>query len=400
MAEFKQKRASENPFKPGYGLAPPLLAGRGEEQAIFSARFEGLAAGEAQRGIALYGPRGMGKTALLNWAAEECKRSAAGKGARELCVIQVAAPKLLAKRESVLNTLTQDTAMRVQTETSLMAGAPGLAKGGRAWTDIAIDRRWDDLEATLINRCKASPMALLLDEAHAISRVDGGIYQQFLNIVQDVAAKSPFLLALAGTPDLPDALDAIDATFIDRAEEIGLGLLDMEEAKRALGKPLAADGIQIDADALSFAAEDGQRYPYFLQLWGKCLWDQAMQDGKGRLAMGDAEAAGRGVQKEKTNYYAKRYAELAKSDLARLAAGAVAGAFQGADACNEDRLASIVKDALLPQLPSGDLTGAVQAQFKTMRRLGFIWRDPAEDLIRPGIPSLMEYTLGRINPGA
>ena len=64
------KRSS--PFKPGAGLLPPYLAGREKEQAIIRKSLTNLREGEPPAAdILMYGPRGMGKTALLKWIKDE-----------------------------------------------------------------------------------------------------------------------------------------------------------------------------------------------------------------------------------------------------------------------------------------------------------------------------------------
>ena len=61
-----------NPFRPGTGGAPPCLAGRAAEQAVLGRRLECLREKAAPGGfVALYGPPGNGKTALLAWAKQQ-----------------------------------------------------------------------------------------------------------------------------------------------------------------------------------------------------------------------------------------------------------------------------------------------------------------------------------------
>ena len=67
---------AEQLFAPGTGATPPALTGRGEEQAVLSRCLAALAGGKAPaHDVVLVGPRGNGKTVLLNWFAQECRRS-------------------------------------------------------------------------------------------------------------------------------------------------------------------------------------------------------------------------------------------------------------------------------------------------------------------------------------
>ena len=64
-----------NPFNPGAGQPPPYLAGREKEQAIIKEDLARLNNGRSPAAdILMYGPRGMGKTALLGWIKEEVNK--------------------------------------------------------------------------------------------------------------------------------------------------------------------------------------------------------------------------------------------------------------------------------------------------------------------------------------
>src|SRR5207342_297417 len=59
-----------NPYRPGAGTPPPILAGRQGELDAIANLLGRLAAGRGERSVVLTGLRGVGKTALL-WAAED-----------------------------------------------------------------------------------------------------------------------------------------------------------------------------------------------------------------------------------------------------------------------------------------------------------------------------------------
>ena len=66
--------ASGNPFRPGAGQVPPFLAGRDSELALADRRLDELARGiPPAQGILFYGPRGNGKTALLEVIARRTR---------------------------------------------------------------------------------------------------------------------------------------------------------------------------------------------------------------------------------------------------------------------------------------------------------------------------------------
>ena len=70
------KPASPRLFTPGDGAAPPTMPGREEHRAVLSQCLADLAAGQSPpHNVVLIGPRGNGKTTLLNWFKRECRRS-------------------------------------------------------------------------------------------------------------------------------------------------------------------------------------------------------------------------------------------------------------------------------------------------------------------------------------
>jgi len=55
-----------NPYRPGAGAPPPILAGRESELEAIATLLGRLHAGRGERSIVLTGLRGVGKTALLS----------------------------------------------------------------------------------------------------------------------------------------------------------------------------------------------------------------------------------------------------------------------------------------------------------------------------------------------
>jgi len=158
-----------------------------------------------------------------------------------------------------------------------------------------------NLPAELIARCRKKPLAVLLDEAHTLDREVG---RALLNASQQARDEAPFLLVLAGTPGLPAHLDAMDASFWSRLSEgrLGIGLLSDAAARAALVEPLAAHGVSIGAAALDAVIEHGQRYPYFIQLWGHALWQRRLATGATRLNAAHTDAARPQVAARVTDY--------------------------------------------------------------------------------------------------
>ena len=70
------KATAQRLFTPGTGAAPPALTGREREQAVLRQCLADLLGGEAPpHDVALMGPRGNGKTVLLNWFEGACREA-------------------------------------------------------------------------------------------------------------------------------------------------------------------------------------------------------------------------------------------------------------------------------------------------------------------------------------
>ena len=332
--------------------------------------------------VALMGPRGNGKTVLLNWFERRCRR--AGK-------VDIArlSPSRIRTEQALVDALLPATGIKRMLPRKL-----GIAGVGEAeWT--ASSPSVQNLTARLTARCRKRPLVVLLDEAHVLERDVG---QLLLNVSQEVRADAPFLLVLAGTPGLPAHLNAMNASFWSRLGEgrLGIGLLSDAATRAALVEPLAAHGVSIDTEVLDAVVEDSQRYPYFVQLWGEALWKQRLSTGAMRLTAAHAQEARCGVIGRVTDYYQDRYLELDQSDW--LTAGEqVAARFQTMRTLTYAELKSAIEDGLASAAGSKFVADALAA----LQRLGFVWCPPGQQppvRYEPGIPSLMAYVLDCAQP--
>lgn len=216
--------------------------------------------------------------------------------------------------------------------------------------------------------------------------------QLLLNVSQEVRANAPFLLVLAGTPGLPAHLSTMNASFWSRLDEgrMGIGLLSDAAARDALVKPLTAHGVGIDRDALDAAVADSQRYPYFIQVWGRALWQQRLATGATRLTVAHVDAARADVAARVTDYCQDRYRELESADLLG-AAVATAQLFRGAATASDQAIDSALAT-------TGADSATRLAAREELNQLGYIWSPPGQ--LPPvvwlaGVPSLMTHMLER-----
>ena len=366
-------------FAPGSGAVPPVLAGRESEQETLSLCLSDLLGGRAPpHDVVLVGPRGNGKTALLNWFDRRC-------GAVRVDTVRLAPSRVRTER-ALFEALLPAAGLR-----RLLPAKWGVTGLGKVeWEASSVSAH--GFADRLIARCRRKPVAVLLDEAQTLNV---GVGQLLLNASQDVRARAPFLLVLAGTPGLPAHLGRMNASFWDRLGSglLGIGRLSDAAAREALVGPLAGQGVGIDADVLDPIILHSQRYACFVQLWGEALWNQRLATGETRLTAGHAAAARPAVSRRVTEYYEHRYRELEAGGLLP-AATAVASAFRGGrDAAAADGEVDAALAAAGPD--ASDRLAAREA----LHRLGYVWRPPGQAppaVWSPGIPSLMQHVLDRM----
>ena len=365
-------------FSPGDGAPPPALAGRETQQAVLLRCLADLATGAAPpHNVVLIGPRGNGKTALLNWFQRACGNSETPVDAVTLT------PRDIPTVESLVDSLAPRRGVRKLLPRKLAIASVGSAE----WPSGSPPR---NLTRELVARCRKRPLAVLVDEAHTLDLNVGGT---LLNASQRVRAEAPFLLVLAGTPGLPAHLDAMDASFWGRLGEgnLGVGLLDQAAAAEALTKPLAAHGVSVEADALDIVLKHSQRYPYFLQLWGDALWKRHLATDTSALTAADVEAVQPAVAMLVAEYYQVRYRELETAQL-QGAAKTVATLFQDRVTATDHDI-----DAALASAGMEDAAARIASR-EALGRFGYIWCPPGQTppiVWSAGIPSLMAYVLER-----
>ncbi len=360
---------------PGQGGLPPHLAGREREQSVLRGHLAMLARGKSPgTGAVLYGPRGNGKTALLLWAVRE---------AREQGVRVVRMP---ASSEGLGEGLRVELSLLPSWGTGFLRRFRGLKVPGFG---IRMNAPEDGALLRMLARtARRRPLLVALDEAH---KMDPGPGRDLLNAVQHVQGEGrPVMLALAGTPDLPRHLNAMGASFWERSEPLPIGRLGPEDSADAVRIPLDAAGRSIAPEALEAVVRESHGYPYFLQLWGKEIWDRCPA-GTDPISTGDIDRIRPGFRRRQRQFYGNRYRELKRAGLLP-AASAVAALFAGGERRVPEEVEGAVGAALAKSGRAAHEAAALEA-CERLCDLGYIW--PVDDgpvpCYEPGIPSLTGY---------
>ena len=349
----------EGPFRPGRDLRPPHLAGR-EEQQDFGRLFFDLDRGRpAPSEVILYGPPGCGVTAFLGWVSEEARASTGVE----------------------VETLTPS-------EFDSSAALVELLLPASSWK-TARDRAWGpvtpDLTRALDLRVSRKPLALLIDEAQTIDRKTGCA---LLNAAQQVGSSAPFLLALAGAPNLRAHLSTLGASFWGRGRKFRIGRLDDRATAEAIRKPLEAEDLAITDEALEHIFRESEGYSFFVQLWGEAVWARAVAESRREITSEDVRACQAVFDRQREDYYLERHRELGELELFR-PAQAVAEAFRSRPVLSGSELRAAIRRGF------GEAAGddEVAAAARELGHLGFVWVAGTMPEWEPGIPSLMDYIL-------
>ena len=361
----------DSPFLAGRGSLPPYLAGREPEQALIQRFLRILAIRRPLASdIILYGPRGNGKTALIEWSRREA----------EALKIQVAY-LLGGDIQSV-----EQLAAALPVQRLWLDALRGFSLGPLSVRLRSLPP--GPVSSALARTVRKRPLLILIDEAHMLGIEPG---RSLLSTVQAFQSKElPVLLILAGTPDLPRHLGAMGASFWDRSEQLPIGRLEPAAAADAVRVPFEERGRAIDDEALQQVVWESHGYPFFLQVWGGALWDDR-PDPVVPVSLADVDRARPLFESRRDLYYDRRLDELDRAELVSVAAR-VAEEFSDAERVLRKRVKAAIRSAL-ERGGEAPAPAVVWEADRVLRDRGYIWPVVHEGTpcYEPGIPSLMQY---------
>lgn len=285
-------QALTNPYTPNAGAEPQAVVGRDDQLESFDLLLARIERARTEQSMIITGLRGVGKTVLLgqfrtkalrrDWVVVEFEVSKndeqhfRGAMASKLrTALFELSPKArwtdrLKHTASVLRSFT----LSVDPSGTLSAGLDvDAAEGFADHENLALDLTDVFVALGEAAQERSRGVVLLFDEVQFLSR------QQLEAVIEAlhkmVQRKLPVTLVGAGLPQIAEL--AGDAkSYAERLFKFPeIGNFGEEDARAALTKPAADEGIGYDEDALIEALRVTGGYPYFLQELGYAVWTVA-----------------------------------------------------------------------------------------------------------------------------
>ncbi|MBM9458709.1 ATP-binding protein [Nocardioides sp. zg-536] len=282
-----------NPYAPGAGQRPPELAGRDEQLSAFDVVLERVARGRPERSLVLTGLRGVGKTVLLNALRSAAVRKGWGTGKLE------ARPEQSLRRplSSALHQAVRELGHPEPAEADHVLGVLRSFAQREAGADAKLRDRWSPGIDVPAVRGRADSGDVEIDLVELLTDVGGlaadvgkGI-AVFLDEMQDLGAADvsalcaachelsqnglPVIVVGAGLPHLPAVLSASKSYSERLFSYQRIDRLSRTAADRALAAPAAEEDAEFTPEALSAMYDATRGYPYFIQAYGRAVWDAA-----------------------------------------------------------------------------------------------------------------------------
>ncbi len=280
-----------NPYAPGAGTPPPELAGRDDIRESARIALERTKIGRPTKSTMMVGLRGVGKTVLLDLMREQAEASG-------IYALRIEAPEnrslpamLVPQLRVALLRLSNKDAAKQLAQRALrgLAGFIGALKV--KYQDIEVGLDFEPEPGLADNGDLEIDLQALFEVVGAAAKADATCVALFVDELQyveerELAAlitalhrmaqrKLPVVMFGAGLPQIRGRMGQAKS-YAERLFEFpAIGPLAPEDAKRAIEKPAKDEGVAIEPRGLDAIVSQTQCYPYFLQEWGKHVWDVA-----------------------------------------------------------------------------------------------------------------------------
>lgn len=275
-----------NPYRPGAGMSPAYLAGRdntiNEAQNILQAINYGYSA----RSVVYYGLRGVGKTVLLNYIEnlademelpseymEIAERDRSFQYQMALHIYK------LINRLSLLKNIESHIkkALSILKAFTIKYGCDDIsievnpANGISDTGNLANDMTELFLALGVIAQKQNKGVVLFIDE---IQYIKDDEFEALMEAIHRTNQKNyPIVIFSAGLPKIAKIAGDVKSYAERLFDFIEIDSLNNEEAKLALIEPAKRFQINYTDEAVNKIIEITQGYPYFLQEYGKWVWE-------------------------------------------------------------------------------------------------------------------------------
>ena len=340
-----------NPYAPGAGTPPPELAGRDDIRETARIALERTRIGRPTKSLLMVGLRGVGKTVLLDRIRENAE-------AVGVCALRMEAPEnrslpsiLAPQLRMALLKLSNKESARELAQRALR-GLAGFVGALRVrYQDIEVGLDFDPEPGLADNGDLETDLQGLLEVVGEAAKADGTCVAIFVDELQyvkedELAAlivalhrtsqrRLPVVMVGAGLPQVRGRMGRAKS-YAERLFEFPeIGTLSPDDARLAIAKPARDEGVEIDPPALDAIVEQSQRYPYFLQEWGKHVWDVAERSP---IEVSDVETASQqAIAALDASFFLVRFDRLTPSErrYVRAMAQLGAGPHRSGDIANE-----------------------------------------------------------------
>jgi hypothetical protein len=279
-----------NPYTPNAGARPPALVGRDHEIDAFDVLLARLQRGRAEQSLLVTGLRGVGKTVLLGafqeraqlagWVSVDTEITSTTSFASRMAhlskraLLDIAPEQRWKERARRAARVLQSFSLTVSTDGSVTGSLDLEPLAGKADSgDLG-----EDLTDLLVALGEAATdhgqgVVFLLDE---VQFLDERAFEALIAAIhKTVQRQLPITLVGAGLPQLP-RLAGEAKSYAERLFRFPrIGRLDDASAAEALVGPALELGIEIDPRAVQTVLAYTEGYPYFVQEYGRALWDRA-----------------------------------------------------------------------------------------------------------------------------
>lgn len=294
-------RRHDNPYTPNAGARPPALVGRDAQLESFEILLDRLRRGHTEQSMLITGLRGVGKTVLLgafeerarsrDWTTVESeitKNVDFGPRMAQLArraLLQVAPRARWQERGRQAAAVLKAFQVTVSPQGDLAFGldvdaAEGLGDSGSLGEDLT------DVLVALGEAAREQErgVVFLFDEVQFLTTAE--LEALIAALHKTVQRQLPITLVGAGLPQLP-RLAGEAKSYAERLFEFPtIGELNEREATEALIKPAALLSVEFSESAVEAIVGYTEGYPYFLQEYGKLVWEQAASSP---ISLGDVE---------------------------------------------------------------------------------------------------------------